>query len=447
MHQRLRELKDQGRPFRGTGGEDAHPSVGYNFKFTDLQAAVGLGQLNYLDSRLQRMRDIYRWYERELGGLDGIRLLGFDLERGESPQWTDALVERRDELDTFLAERGVHCRRFWHPLHTQAPYRGPDRDFPQSTHVAGRALWLPSAFTLSEDDVAVASEQIRRFFSGQSQSRAAVRPGPREMAPGAAPSEARTAPSASAVKLSILIPVRNEGLNLGVMLKLLPAVVEVPHEVIVIHDAPDDDSVPVVRRMQANHPSLKVLHNTLGTGVINALRAGVAAATGEYVLIFAADEVGPVLAIDQMLELMDGGCEFVSCTRYANGGRRLGGSALSHMLSWTANWLFHRAAGTALTDATTGIKMFRRSVFEELELAAKPVGWAVAFEMAIKAELAGLKLGEVPIISIDRLYGGRSTFRPWPWMREYMRWFVWGVPRLRGNRRASRPEVARGAAR
>ena len=241
-----------------------------------------------------------------------------------------------------------------------------------------------------------------------------------------------------APKVSILIPVRNEGLNLKIMLKILPAVVEVPHEVLVVYDFPEDDSVPVVQSMKADYPNLFAVQNSLGKGVINALRAGVKASSGEYVLIFAADEVGPVLAIDPMLELMDSGCDFVSCTRYANGGRRLGGSLIGGILSRMANWLFYHVAGSALTDCTTGIKMFRRSVFEMLQLDARPVGWAVAFEMAIKAELAGLRLGEVPIISIDRLYGGSSTFQVGPWIKEYMRWFVWGMRRLHSPGHKSR---------
>jgi dolichol-phosphate mannosyltransferase len=247
-------------------------------------------------------------------------------------------------------------------------------------------------------------------------------------------------------KLSILVPVRNEGLNLKIMLKILPAVVDVPHEVVVVYDFAEDDSVPVIHSMRADYPGLRGVHNTLGKGVINALRAGVKAAEGDYVLIFAADEVGPVLAIDPMLELMECGCDFVSCTRYANGGRRLGGSLIGGILSRAANWLFYHVAGSAFTDCTTGVKMFRRPVFDMLNLEARPVGWAVAFEMAIKAELAGLRLGEVPIISIDRLYGGKSTFRVWPWVREYMRWFRWGMRRLRssGNKsRALAPVVGR----
>ena len=235
--------------------------------------------------------------------------------------------------------------------------------------------------------------------------------------------------------LSILVPVRNEGTNLKVMLKILRVMVEVPHEILVVYDTEDDDSIPVVEQVQEEYQSLRLIHNRLGSGVINAIRAGVEAARGEYVLIFAADEVGPVLAIEDMVELMQDGCEFVSCTRYAHGGRRLGGSVIGGILSRIANRLFAWLAGSVLSDCTTGIKMFRRDVFDRMNLEARPIGWAVAFEMAIKAQLIGLRLGEVPIISIDRLYGGKSTFKLGAWMGEYSRWFLWG---MRRTRRAAR---------
>ena len=165
LNRRLRELKDQGRPVRGTGGDDVHHSIGFNFKFTNLQAAVGLGQLEYLDSRLARMRDIHRWYVRGLSGLEGISLPGFQLHRGESPLWTDALVDERDELDRYLAQNGIHCRRFWFPIHTQKPYRLADDSFPNSTRLAPKALWLPSAFTLSEDDIAKVCRHVQQFLA------------------------------------------------------------------------------------------------------------------------------------------------------------------------------------------------------------------------------------------------------------------------------------------
>jgi perosamine synthetase len=160
---RLRELKDQGRPKRGTGGDDLHPAIGFNFKFTNLQAAVGLAQLARLDERLERQRRTYLAYEAALEGVDGIVLPGFDIAGGECPQWTDAVVERRDELDRYLADHGAGCRRFWFPLHSQVPYRRPDSDFPIATSVGPKAIWLTSAFTLTDEEVARVCDLIRNF--------------------------------------------------------------------------------------------------------------------------------------------------------------------------------------------------------------------------------------------------------------------------------------------
>jgi glycosyltransferase involved in cell wall biosynthesis len=217
--------------------------------------------------------------------------------------------------------------------------------------------------------------------------------------------------------------------------------VDVPHELLIVYDFPEDDSVAIIRNMQKQWTNLRLVHNQRGLGVINAIQAGVDAAVGDYVLLFAADEVGPLLAIEDMLTLMQEGCDLVSCSRYAHGGRRLGGSLIGGVLSRFANRLFHWLAACVLSDATTGIKLFRRSLFSTLQLEAKPVGWAVTFEMAMKAQFARWKLGEVPIISIDRLYGGKSTFRLGPWTREYLRWFIWGCWHLRRVPQSDRPPV------
>jgi dolichol-phosphate mannosyltransferase len=243
------------------------------------------------------------------------------------------------------------------------------------------------------------------------------------------------------LKLSIVMPVRNEGVNMKIMLRILKAVIEVPHEILVVYDDESDDSIPAVKAMQQEYPQARLIHNALGRGVANAIKAGVAAAKGEYILLFAVDEVGPVLAIGDMITLMDEGCEMVSCTRYAYGGRRLGGSAIGGILSRTANSLFSLLSGAGFTDGTTGIKMFRKELFDKFTIESKPVGWAVVFEMAIKAQLMGVRIGEVPIVSIDRLYGGKSTFTLGPWFKEYLRWFFWGIKKLRASGKGQKPIV------
>jgi dolichol-phosphate mannosyltransferase len=240
------------------------------------------------------------------------------------------------------------------------------------------------------------------------------------------------------IALTVLLPVRNETMNLRIMLRILRAVLLVPHEILVIFDSETDTSIGVVEEVRTGYPQVRPMLNRLGHGVSGAIRSGVYAALGERILIFAADEVGPVLAIEDMMALMDEGVEFVSVTRYAHGGRRLGGTMIGHVLSRTANGLLNRVSGMGFTDSTTGIKMFRRDDFGRLTNHTNSVGWTVAFEMAINAQLLGLRLGEVPTISIDRLFGGKSSFQLVPWVVNYFGYFATAVRKLP---RAKKPEV------
>ena len=161
---RLRELKDQGRTLRGTGGDDIHHSRGYNFKFTDLQAALGLGQLSYLDKRMERLKRTHNIYSENLQSIEAIRVLPFNTSKGELPLWTDVLVDDRDALVEYLKRKNIDCRKFWHPLHTQKPYESSKEKFPIASELAPKALWLPSAFTLNDEDIIHIINMIRKFF-------------------------------------------------------------------------------------------------------------------------------------------------------------------------------------------------------------------------------------------------------------------------------------------
>ncbi len=152
IHFKLKLLKDQGRPVRGTGGDDEHIAVGFNFKFTNLQGAMGLGQLEEFWPRVKHQRLLYEWYLKYMPEHPQLRLVAF--HEGEYPQWIDIYVEgKRDSLHDYLLAKDMHTRKFWHPIHTQAPYRQSDEHFEGSMQVSRNALWLPSALTLTESDV------------------------------------------------------------------------------------------------------------------------------------------------------------------------------------------------------------------------------------------------------------------------------------------------------
>lgn len=241
-------------------------------------------------------------------------------------------------------------------------------------------------------------------------------------------------------RLSIVIPYLNVGIQLSMLLKLSSALLQFPCEILVVTDNLDQQKISEnIDNQRAASIRIRAVQKDKGCHLKDALSLAMEQAQAELILIFAADEVGPILAIEAMLDLMDDGCDLVSCTRYAHGGRRLGGSWLASVLSSLANKSFRILAGSAMTDSTTGVKLFRKELFQKLELSARPVGWALAFEMAIKVQKMGLVLGEVPIISIDRLYGGRSRFNVFTWSLEYLRWFLWGCWTLRRTPGRSRP--------
>ncbi|GAB5506225.1 MAG: hypothetical protein Rhirs2KO_13880 [Rhizobiaceae bacterium] len=234
-------------------------------------------------------------------------------------------------------------------------------------------------------------------------------------------------PSGRVPSVSVIMPVRNEPVSLEYMLRLLPALVDFDYEIVVVVDTMADTSIAAVEAASEQNPHIRLVLNDLGKGAMNAVRAGIQAAECDYVMLFAADEIGPVFIINQMHELMMRGCDMVSCTRYAWGGARLGGSAIGGALSRMANYLLNKVIGTCLTDLTTGIKMIRRDKAIAFEFECQPVGWAFALELAVKAEYDGWKLGEVPLISVDRMFGGESSFRVGSWTVEYFRWFRWAA--------------------
>ena len=178
------------------------------------------------------------------------------------------------------------------------------------------------------------------------------------------------------VGLSIVIPVLNEGANLKILLRILKAVVDTPYEVLVVYDLPNDNSIPIVKSMQKDYNGLNLVYNNLGRGVINAIKSGVNSAVGEYVLIIAADDIGPPLAINDMFFLMNQGCDLVNATRYAYGGKNIGGTIVSKFFSRIANKMFHTLSRCALTDPTFGVKMFKRSLFDKINLKPQKIVFA-----------------------------------------------------------------------
>ncbi|MFA5157527.1 MAG: DegT/DnrJ/EryC1/StrS family aminotransferase [Candidatus Omnitrophota bacterium] len=171
LYHRLLELKDQGRRFQGTGGNDLHPVLGYNFKLTNLQAAVGVAQLEKLKARLSKARQRDKWYQDMLSDCPGLVLPCRQNQDGEVAQWADILVQDRKKLESGLAKLNIGYRPFWYPLHTQKPYLRKDAKFFNALDISSRGLWLPSFFDLTRRQAEFVSGAIRSILAKGRSSR------------------------------------------------------------------------------------------------------------------------------------------------------------------------------------------------------------------------------------------------------------------------------------
>jgi len=163
LYRKISLIKDFGRP---QGGVDYHEVIGFNSKFTDLQAVIGIEQMKKLDWRAKRKKEIYQLYHSFLRGIEPVELIATNLEDC-SPWFIDILVDgegMRDKLASFLNEKGIGTRPFYPAIHTQPPYAQVRGDFDNSEHVSQRGLWLPSASFLNDGDVERVCTEIKRFF-------------------------------------------------------------------------------------------------------------------------------------------------------------------------------------------------------------------------------------------------------------------------------------------
>ncbi|MBS7654463.1 DegT/DnrJ/EryC1/StrS family aminotransferase [Candidatus Bathyarchaeota archaeon] len=157
IHERLRRLKDHGRLDKS----DHHPYIGYNFKLTDLQAAVGIAQFKKLNGRIQRSRELLKLYREELENIKGIT---FPETKPETVLWyVDILTDKPLRLKEYLESRGIETRPFYKPLHEQPCYRR-DGNFENTCKVSSRGLWLPSSTFLSDEDIVYICNHIKGYF-------------------------------------------------------------------------------------------------------------------------------------------------------------------------------------------------------------------------------------------------------------------------------------------
>lgn len=157
------ELADRVRQIKGQGQDPAirywFPIVGYNYRMTNIEAALGLAQLERIEQNLAARDEIAAWYREELRDLPNVSWPS-DAPGERSVCWLFSVVlegassDRRDAIARRLLEERIETRQFFYPCHVLPPYRGPEHRCPRAERLAASGLSLPTFVGMERADVA-----------------------------------------------------------------------------------------------------------------------------------------------------------------------------------------------------------------------------------------------------------------------------------------------------
>jgi glycosyltransferase involved in cell wall biosynthesis len=221
--------------------------------------------------------------------------------------------------------------------------------------------------------------------------------------------------------LSIVVPVYNEAGNIVLFLRDLEEHVQEPHEILIVYDFPEDNTLPAIQAMEPPCPSVRLVHNTLGKGVLNALKAGFQASRGDTIIVMMADRSDEPRDVSAMAGLIRQGADVVAGSRYVKGGRQDGGPLVKRTLSRLAGVSLHYLAGLPIRDATNNFRAYSRRVIDGIPIEGE-ASFALALELTLKAHWKGWRIAEVPTTWRDRT-AGQSRFRLFAWMPHYFHWY------------------------
>jgi len=169
IYEKCLALKDFGRSFgiknkmRKTFD---HKTLGYNFKFTEFQAAVGIAQMYKLKTRIKKKKKIFKKYRDSLTKIKKIKFVNTNLNR--ETVWSADIILRsnleKNKLIDHLEKRKIETRMFFPAIHTLLPYKESDSKFKVSAKISERGLYLPSSVTLTEKHLDFISNEIIKFF-------------------------------------------------------------------------------------------------------------------------------------------------------------------------------------------------------------------------------------------------------------------------------------------
>lgn len=159
------QLKNHGRLTKGTF---CHDEIGYNFCFTEMQAAIGISQMHKLDRIIRRKKQIYDLYHKRLSPVQH-RLRRVYVDPRCSPVWwfTSFLTKDKSDLKSFLIDKGIQTRDFFYPLDVQPCYSdlvGKNERLSVTEQVYQEGISLPSSYIMTDEEQNYVITSVLDFY-------------------------------------------------------------------------------------------------------------------------------------------------------------------------------------------------------------------------------------------------------------------------------------------
>ena len=147
-----------------------HIDVGYNYRMTNMQAAVGLGQLENISWHIQQRERVAKLYEKNLQGTEKYLKMQEVPAGYKSVYWMnnvilqDTVEKERDQIMQEMEQCNIEMRPVFYPMHIMPPYLDERAAFPVAEKLGGRGISLPSHAELEEKDITYVCDCLRRII-------------------------------------------------------------------------------------------------------------------------------------------------------------------------------------------------------------------------------------------------------------------------------------------
>lgn len=210
---------------------------------------------------------------------------------------------------------------------------------------------------------------------------------------------------------SVILPTYNERENLPIIYYLLDKTfteANLDYEVVVVDDSSPDKTLEVAQALQKSygksHVNIVSRKGKLGLG--SAYAAGLKVAKGDRIILMDADMSHHPKFIPIMVDLMDSSkADIVTGTRYRRGGGVCGWDFSRKLTSRGANFIADFLLNPGVSDLTGSFRLYEREALETVLPMVHSKGYAFQMEIIVRAKEKNMKIEEVPITFVDRIYG------------------------------------------